>query len=203
MIRFDRQARLAWRACAIVRILGWIHSRSSSRFHWLAVSNDIQLDALAGKKTTMLKPTAFVAAVFAVSITAVSAAPVRHAGEWEIIIDKGQPQIVCFPVDETFDENLLTRSMSKVPGASCKVDGIKTVGDVSSYSMECNINGSTLTSNGTIAVTGPDAFTSKVHTKGGVIQIPNGKTVPIPESEIVTVSRRLGACKPGERQITH
>jgi hypothetical protein len=161
------------------------------------------LTPLQGKKTIMLKPIALVAGVFAISITTASAAPVRHAGEWEITVGDRPPQIVCFPVDETFDENLLTRSMSKGPGASCKVDGIKTVGDVSSYSMECNIDGSTLTSNGTITLTGPDAFTSKVQTKGGVIQIPNGKTVPIPDSDIVTVSRRLGACKPGERQITH
>lgn len=151
----------------------------------------------------MLKPTAFVAAVFAVSMTAVSAAPVRHAGEWETTIDKGQPRIACFPVDETFDENLLTRSLSKIPGTSCKVDSLKTSGDVTSYSMQCNINGSTMTSSGTITVTGPDAFTSKVHTKGGIMKMPSGQTTPIPDSDLVTVSRRLGPCKPGDRQITH
>jgi hypothetical protein len=170
----------------------------------LPVSNDIQiLTPWQGKKATMLKPTAFIAVLFAVSITSASAVPVRHAGEWETIIDKGPPRVACFPTDETFDENLLTRSMSKIPGANCKVDAIKTVGDVSSYSMQCDINSSTMTSSGTITVTGPDVFTSDVHTKGGIMKMPNGQTISIPDSEMVTVSRRLGACKPGDRQITH
>jgi len=151
----------------------------------------------------MLKPAAFVAALSAVSITAASAAPVRHAGEWETIIDKGKPLIACFPVDETFDENTMTRPLLKIPGASCKMDSLKTVGDVTSFSMQCNISGSMMTSSGTITVTGPDSFTSNVQTKGGIMKMPNGQTIPIPDSDTVTVARRLGPCKPGERQITH
>jgi hypothetical protein len=155
------------------------------------------------EKTALLKPAAFAAALFAVSITAVSAAPVRHAGEWETIIDKGQPLIACFPIDETFDENTMMRPLLKLPGASCKMDSFKAVGDVTSFSMQCNINGSMMISSGTITVTGPDAFTTNVQTKGGIIKMPNGQTVPIPDSDTVTVARRLGPCKPGERQITH
>jgi hypothetical protein len=151
----------------------------------------------------MLKPAAFAAALFAVSITSASAAPVRHAGEWETIIDKGQPLIACFPVDETLDENTMMRPLAKIPGASCKLNSIKTVGDVTSISMECNIGGSTMTSSATIKVTGPDAFTSRVQSKGGAIKMPNGQTVPIPDSETVTVARRLGPCKPGDRQIKY
>jgi hypothetical protein len=151
----------------------------------------------------MLKPTVFVAALFAISITAVSAAPVRHAGEWETIIDKGPPRVVCFPADETLDENTLMRPLAKIPGVSCKVDSIKTVGDVTSISMQCDIGGSTMTSSATITATGPDAISSRVQSHGGAIKMPNGQMIPIPDSDTVTVSRRLGPCKPGERQITH
>lgn len=168
----------------------------------LLISLQIVFDALARKEFVMLKLAAFAAVVVA-SITAVSAGPVRHAGEWETTIDKGKPMVACFPVDETFDENSLTRTMSKLPGASCKVDSLKTAGDVTSYSMHCDINGSTLTSSGTITVTGPDAFVTKVQMKGGVIKMPNGQAIPIPESETVSTARKLGPCKPGERQITH
>jgi hypothetical protein len=150
----------------------------------------------------MLKPIAFVAIFFAASTSAVFAAPVRHAGEWQTVLDGGEPRVACFPADETLDENYLMRSLSKIPGASCKVDSIKTVGDVTSYSLECNIGGSAMTSSGTITVTGPDAFTSKGHSHGGAIPMPNGKTVALPDSDTVSVSRRLGPCKPGERQIT-
>lgn len=151
----------------------------------------------------MLKPVAFVAVLFAALTSAAFAAPVRHAGEWETALDGGTPRVACFPVDETLDENSLMRSMSKLPGASCKMDSIKTVGDVTSYSMQCNIGGSTLTSSGTITETGPDAFASKGHTHGGMIPTAGGKTVAMPDTDTVSVSRRLGPCKPGERQITH
>jgi hypothetical protein len=97
----------------------------------------------------------------------------------------------------------MMRPLAKIPGASCKLNNIKTVGDVTSISMECNIGGSTMTSSATITVTGPDAFTSRVQSKGGAIKMPNGQTVPIPDSETVTVARRLGPCKPGDRQIKY
>ena len=151
----------------------------------------------------MLKPAAFVAALFAVSVTAASAAPVRHAGEWETVIDKGQPRVACFPTDETLDENTLMRPLAKIPGASCKVDSIKTVGNVTSISMQCNIGGSTMTSSATITATGPDAISSRVQSHGGAIKMLNGQVMPIPDSDTVTVSRRLGPCKPGERQVTY
>jgi Protein of unknown function (DUF3617) len=152
----------------------------------------------------MQKSAILIAALFALSASsAVQAAPVRHSGEWETTIDKGQSLVACFPVDETLDENTLMRPLAKIPGANCKVDGVKTVGEVTSISMQCVIGGSTMTSNATITVTGPDAFTSRVQTHGGAIKMPNGQTTPIPDGDTVTVSRRLGPCKPGERQITH
>jgi hypothetical protein len=42
-----------------------------------------------------------------------------------------------------------------------------------------------------------------VQSKGGAFKMPNGQTVPIPDGDTVTVSRRLGPCKPGDRQIPH
>jgi hypothetical protein len=151
----------------------------------------------------MQKSAIFVAALFAVSASVALAAPVRHAGEWETTIDKGQPLVACFPVDETLDENTLMRPLAKIPGVSCKVDSVKTVGDVTSISMQCVIGGSTMTSNATITATGPDAFTSRVQSKGGAINMPNGQTMPIPDSDTVTVSHRLGPCKQGDRQMPH
>jgi hypothetical protein len=150
----------------------------------------------------MLRLAALTAAFVAVSVAA-WAGPVRHAGEWETVIDNGKPLIACFPTDQTFDETTVTRQMSKVPGASCKVDSLNTAGDVTSYSMQCVINGATMVSSGTITVTGPDAFTNKAHTSGGTMKLPNGQAITMPPSDMVTVSRRLGPCKPGDRQITY
>src|ERR1700761_2572211 len=151
----------------------------------------------------MLKSATLAAVLLAASVTVVRAAPVRHAGEWETTIDKGQPLVACFPTDETFDENFMTKPMSKLPNTTCKVENLKTEGNVTSLSMHCDINGSPMNSSATITVTGPDAFATKVHTEAGVIKMPNGQTVPIPAGDTVTVARRLGPCKPGERQITH
>ncbi len=163
--------------------------------NWLAVWQ--------GEETAVQKSAIFSAALFVFTLPVVWAAPVRHAGEWETTIDKGQPLIACFPVDETLDENTLMRPLTKIPGVSCKVDGVKTVGDVTSISMQCLIGGSMMITSATITATGPDAFTTRVQAHGGAIKMPNGQTTPIPDSDTVTVSRRLGPCKPGERQITH
>ena len=149
----------------------------------------------------MQKSAIFATALFAFTASFASAATVRHAGQWETTIDKGPPMIACFPVDETLDENTLMRPLAKIPGASCKVDSVKTVGEVTSISMQCVIGGSTMISNATITSAGPDAITSRVQTKGGAIKMPNGQTMPIPDSDTVTVSRRLGPCKPGDRQM--
>lgn len=124
----------------------------------------------------MQKSAIFFAAFFAVSASVALAAPVRHAGEWETTVDKGQPLIACFPVDETLDENTLMRPLTKIPGVSCKVDGVKAVGDVTSISMQCLIGGSTMTTSATITATGPDAFTTRVQAHGGAIKMPNGQT---------------------------
>jgi hypothetical protein len=130
-----------------------------------------------------------------------SAAVVRHAGEWQTIIDNGRPLIACFSSDATLDQNYVTRSMARLPGANCKVGNISTIGNVTSYTMQCTIGGSLMTSSGTIMQTGPDAFTSKAHTHGGAMKMPNGQTMAIPDNDMVTVQRRLGACKPGDHKI--
>jgi hypothetical protein len=44
-----------------------------------------------------------------------------------------------------------------------------------------------MTSCGTITATSPDAFTSKVHSHGGVIKMPNVQPMAIPDSDTVTV----------------
>jgi hypothetical protein len=129
--------------------------------------------------------------------------PVRRAGEWETVFDGGRPFVACFPDDQTFDENTIVREMAKLPGASCRTTSFGTTGDVTSYAIECMIGGSLMTSSGTITATGPDRFTGKAHSHGGMIAMPNGKTVVMPDTDTVTASRRLGPCKPGEREIRH
>jgi hypothetical protein len=111
--------------------------------------------------------TAFIAILYAASVTATGAEPlVRHAGEWETRIDNGKPIILCFPTDITLDQNYVLQSMSKLPDATCKVTNMTTVGAVTSYSMQCTIGGSPMTSTGTITATGPDSFTGKAHSHG-------------------------------------
>ncbi len=152
----------------------------------------------------MRTPAALIVMLSVASASAAGAETlVRHAGEWETTIDNGQPRIVCFTNDVTMDQNSIAQSMSKLPGASCTVSDFKSVGGVTSYSMQCMIGGSQMTSTGTVTATAPDAFTTKSHTHGGVMKMPSGKEAPLPDIDMVTVSRRLGPCKPGDRQITH
>ncbi len=135
--------------------------------------------------------------------TAWAEPPVRHAGEWETTIDNGKPIRFCYPADATLDQNYVMQSMSKIPGASCTVSNLNTAGSVTSYSMQCMIGGSQMTSSGTITVTGPDSYTGKVHSHGGIIKMPNGQATAMPDMDMVTTSRRLGPCQPGDRQVTH
>jgi len=140
----------------------------------------------------------------AVLATTAWAAPlVRQAGEWETTIDNGKPMLFCYPTDVTLDQSYVMQSMSKLPGANCTMSDMKTVGNVTSYSLQCTVGGSQMISSGTITVTGPDSFTGKSHSHGGVLKMPNGQAVAMPDMDIVNVSRRLGPCKPGDRQIMH
>jgi hypothetical protein len=148
--------------------------------------------------------TGFSAILFAASVTAAGAEPlVRHAGEWETTVDNGKPIILCFPTDVPLDQNYVLQSMSRLPGAECTVTNMTTVGAVTSYSMRCTIGGSLMTSSGTITATGPDSFTGKAHSHGGAIKMSNGKDMALKDMDVVSVSRRLGPCKPGDRQTTH
>jgi hypothetical protein len=139
--------------------------------------------------------------LLAASAATAWANPVRRAGEWQTTMDGGQPLVACFPKDQTYDENTFTHAMSKLPGANCKTTNFSTSGDVISYSVECTIGGSLMTSSGVITATGPDSFTSKNHSHGGMVPMPNGKTMAMPDTDNVSVSRRLGPCKPGDREV--
>jgi hypothetical protein len=136
--------------------------------------------------------------------TAARAEPmVRHAGEWETTVGNGKPSVLCFPTDKTFDEKSVLAQMSKLPGANCTMASMNTVANVTSYTMQCTIGGSQMTSSGTITVTGPDAYTSKSHSHGGKIQMPNGQVMDMPDMDTTTVSHRTGPCKPGDRVVQH
>jgi hypothetical protein len=151
----------------------------------------------------MLKPFVLLVAACAVTATAASAEPmVRHAGEWETIIDNGRPSILCFPTDAVMDPKYIMQSMAKLPNAHCTMNNWSTTGNVTTYSLQCTIGGSVMTTSGTMTVTGPDSLTGKSHTHGGSMKMPNGQTMTFPDMEMTTVSRRLGPCKPGDRQAT-
>jgi hypothetical protein len=49
----------------------------------------------------------------------------------------------------------------------------------------------------------PDAYTSTSHSHGGKIPMPNGQVMTMPDMDMTTTSRRLGPCKPGDRQAPH
>jgi uncharacterized protein DUF3617 len=152
----------------------------------------------------MLKfATLILAAATILTATARAEPLVRHAGEWETTIDNRKPSVVCFPTDTTLDQAYVMQKMAKIPNAKCAVSDIKTVGSVASYSLQCTIGGGLMTSSGTITQTGPDAYSSKEHSHGGVIAMPDGKSFAMPDTDMVTVSHRLGPCKPGDRQVTH
>ena len=143
---------------------------------------------------------AAVAILFASSSPAL-AAIVRHAGEWATTIGDGQPLIACFTTDQTLDQAYVAREMAKIPKAQCQTPSLTTLGPVTSFTMQCMIGGSLMTSTGTITQTGPDSFSSKTHTHGGVIMMGPGKSMAIPDGDQVTTSRRTGPCKPGDRQV--
>ena len=145
----------------------------------------------------MLKRTAFIVVLCAASVSAAWAEPfVRRAGEWETTIDNSQPRILCFPTDVTLDKNYVMQPMSKLHAADCTITNMETVGAVTSYSIRCTVGGSPMTSSGTITATGPDSFTGKIHSHGGVIKMRNGKEVALSDMDIVTVSRRLALASP-------
>jgi hypothetical protein len=149
----------------------------------------------------MLKSATFVVLLSAASATTAWAEPlVRHAGEWESTIDNKQPFVICFPADVTMDQNSVLQMMSKIPGANCTMSNWSSAGNVTTYTMECTVGGSPMTSSGTVTVTGPDSYTGRSHSHGGKIPMPNGQVVALPDVDMTTTSRRLGPCKPGDRQ---
>jgi hypothetical protein len=146
-----------------------------------------------------IAPIVAVIAVAAASSPAV-AALMRQAGEWQTSIDNGPPRLICYAADETIDQNYVARSMAKLAGANCKVSNFTTVGPVTSYSMLCTVGGSQMTTTGSITVLGPGSVSGKAHSHGGMITSANGRSAAIPDTDIVTVSHRLGPCKPGDKQ---
>jgi hypothetical protein len=123
---------------------------------------------------------------------------VIHAGEWETTVDVGEPKTICRASDIIFDADYVIKSMSKVDGvADCKMIDMKTIGNVTSYSLQCTVGDGPMTANGSITVTGPDAYTGKSETHGGAVKMPGGQVMAMPDTKSTSVSRRLGPCKPG------
>jgi hypothetical protein len=144
---------------------------------------------------------ASIAVILIALASAAQAGPVRRAGEWRTVIDGGQPLLACFSKDETLDQGYVTRMMGKMPGAKCQVTNLTTFGPVTNFAMQCTFNGSVLASSGTITQTGLDAFSSKSHMRGTVIRMGDGRQFTIPDTDMTSVSQRLGPCRPGDRMI--
>jgi hypothetical protein len=138
-----------------------------------------------------------IATLFAAAAGAASAAPVRHAGEWQTTIDTGRPTLVCFRKDLVIDQAFMLHSMATIPGGNCKMNRYTTVGPVTSSSMSCTVGGSLMTIASTTTVTAPDTMTSRSQSHGGAVPL-NGKLAPLPDTDSTSVSRRLGPCKPGD-----
>ena len=144
----------------------------------------------------MLKFCVFIGCLCVAYISSASAEPfVIHAGEWETTIDVGQPKIICRPSDASFDEEYLLRSMSQVDGVTnCKITDMSTVGNLTSYSLQCTVGGDQMISSGSITVTGPDAYTGITETHGGAMKMPTGQVLAMPDTKSTSVSRRRGPC---------
>jgi hypothetical protein len=150
----------------------------------------------------MLVRHAFVvpALLFASAATA-WAAPVRKAGEWQTSINGGQPILTCVPNDMPVDEQSIMQSMSRIPGADCKMTKFTASGDTIEYAMECSIAGNKMSSTGTITMIDPDTFTTKSHTQGVVIPTANGQSKAMPDMDMTIALHRTGPCKPGDQQL--
>src|ERR1700744_4521731 len=99
-----------------------------------------------------LKSAALTAVLCALSSGAASAEPmVRHAGEGETTIDNGKPLVVCYATDQRFDQNAILKQMAKIPGANCTMSNLTSTGNVTSYTLQCTVGGSQMTSAGTIS----------------------------------------------------
>ncbi len=144
-------------------------------------------------------------AVFAVVLFALAPAalaePVRHAGEWQTIIDGGEPRLSCAKTDKAFDKDSVLKTMASMPEIKCQFNNWSEDGDDVTYSLQCTIQGQTLDTSGVMTKTGTDAYIVKSHTGAFTMPIPGGKPMTMPASDMVITSRRLGDCKPGDRQV--
>ena len=142
---------------------------------------------------------AFITLAAAVAWATAAGAAVEHAGEWQSIIGNGQPLTFCIPADRVVDQAYVSKSMARMPNAACTVSNFTSLGPITSYSLQCTIGGSVMTSSGTVTQTGPDSFTSKSHSHGGAIKMGNGQTMVMPDMDMTVSSHRVGPCKPGDR----
>jgi len=131
----------------------------------------------------------------AIAATGANANPIRHAGEWQTVVDGGPPVTACVREDQALDEAALAKVMARRPSTECRTTRFDLAGDTVTYALECTYRGSLMTSTGTLTVTGPDSFTSVGHSHGGAIPIPGGKALAMPDADTVMVSRRVGPCR--------
>lgn len=140
--------------------------------------------------------------LFTATAMAAQAAPVRRAGEWQTSIDGNPGRVVCIAHDATFDSTTLAKEMAKVPGAKCAAANFSVMGPIIKATLACDINGMHMVTDSVITATGPDAYTTRTHSHTtGAMKLADGRSMSFPDQDMTLVSKRLGACKPGEKTI--
>jgi len=127
-------------------------------------------------------------------------APTVRAGAWETTARIEElpgtqipPNRFCRTADIGLDTILKTAAAQRAQ-AHCVVTEFATSGPVSTYTQVC-VNGQLRTvMHGTVTIEGPDLISSTIHTNADAGA---GKSR---ETNMTTVSRRLGPCEPGDSQ---
>ena len=125
--------------------------------------------------------------------------PLLRAGEWSTVVTfdggkspPGPPRHACETSDHVMDKATFTALMARAHLVCPRLD-FGTAGQVTTFSMTCNSTAAkdmTLQANGTMTNDGPDGYTLHEHTHA------QGGSVRIPDMDITSVSRRVGACTP-------
>jgi hypothetical protein len=140
---------------------------------------------------TVLNALVLVAALAGAAQTAQAAT--ARAGEWETVLDGGKPNLVCLHQDRTFDAATIEK-MSQAPGLKCDFSNLHSSGAAASISAVCAVGGGRMSIETVITSTGPDSYVTRTrsHFEGG--------SMKIPDMDMTQTGRRLGDCKPGDRQ---
>jgi hypothetical protein len=144
-----------------------------------------------GSKRTGIR-TAILAICIAIpGLACAQSLPRQRAGEWETQINGGMTRRACLHADLVMDQATVLRRKAMMHGAQCTMTGMHTAGPATSYDIACVINGKNhMTSHEVMTALAPDAYETRSHVHMDMGQIH--------DMDVVSVSRWLGPCKPGD-----